>query len=208
MFLEIKEKIKTTLVSQTHKEIMMSTKEYIKNFIKDPNIASVTPTSKQGVKEVCSKMSFENRVVIIEYGPATGVFTNYLLEQMSSDSVIITIELNENFVDYLKNNVQDERIHIHHASAERVHDIMEGYGEQADYILSGIPFTLMNNEVRRNIVKQTHSVLKQGGKFLPYQTFFQRDGHLKDHLHEHFSSVQDRYVFRNIPPMRVYEAIK
>ncbi|MBU9714378.1 class I SAM-dependent methyltransferase [Evansella tamaricis] len=187
----------------------MSTVEYIKNFVKDKNIASITPTSRSGVKKVCEKMDLNKKAVIVEYGPATGVFTEYLLERITDDSVIIAIELNENFVKYLNANFNDPRLKVHHGSAVDVDGYIKEHGfSKVDYVISGIPFSLMPNEVRKNIVQKTNEVLKEGGKFLPYQTFFQKDRHLKDHLAEEFQTVNDEYQFRNIPPMRVYEAIK
>jgi phosphatidylethanolamine/phosphatidyl-N-methylethanolamine N-methyltransferase len=187
----------------------MSTIEYVKNFIKDPNIASITPTSQKGVREVCKKMDLSKKVVIVEYGPATGVFTNYLLKRITPDSMIIAIELNANFVDYLKQNVKDRRLKVHHDSAENIIDIVRSYGlEKVDYVISGIPFSLMDEDTREDIVKRTSHMIRKGGKFLPYQTFFQKDEHLKVHLDDYFAKATDRYFFRNIPPMRLYEAIK
>lgn len=187
----------------------MSTKEYVKNLIKDPNIASITPTSKIGVRKVCEKMDLSKKVVIVEYGPATGVFTNYLLEHITADSIIIAIEMNDNFVDYLTRNTKDERLKVHHDSAENVHNIIKQYGlEKVDYVISGIPFSLMDEEMRENIVKRTSHVLKRGGKFLPYQTFFQKDEHLMVYLQDYFSDARDKFFLRNLPPMRLYEAIK
>ena len=187
----------------------MTTKEYIKNFVKDKNIASITPTSKKGVEEVCSRMDLSRPVTIIEYGPATGVFTNYLLERITVDSKIIAIELNENFVDYLKKNIRDERLHVHHDHAGNVDRILDLYGEEAaDYVISGIPFSLLEAADRNSIIRKTSDALRSQGKFLPYQTFFQKDEHLKMYLERYFSSVKDKYFLRNVPPMRVYEAIK
>lgn len=187
----------------------MSTKEYIKNFVKDPNIASITPTSKVGVQEVCKKMDLNKDVVIVEYGPATGVFTNYLLKRISWDSMIIAIEANASFVEYLKKNAVDPRLKIHHDSAENIDEIIRQYGlEKVDYVISGIPFSMMDNEIRQSIVQKTSQSLKAGGKFLPYQTFFQRDEHLKNHLLDHFSNTEDKFFLRNLPPMRLYEATK
>ncbi|MDN7242471.1 methyltransferase domain-containing protein [Planococcus sp. N028] len=187
----------------------MSTIEYVKNFIKDPNIASITPTSQRGVREVCSKMDLSKKVVIVEYGPATGVFTNYLLEHITPDSMVIAIELNENFVDYLKKNVKDSRLKVHHDSAENIIDIVRSYGlKKVDYVISGIPFSLMDEDTREDVVKRTSHVIRKDGKFLLYQTFFQKDEHLKVHLEDYFSKANDQYFMRNIPPLRLYEAIK
>ncbi|MGI2328364.1 class I SAM-dependent methyltransferase [Planococcus sp. YIM B11945] len=187
----------------------MSTKEYVKNLIKDPNIASITPTSKMGVREVCSKMDLSKKVVIVEYGPATGVFTNYLLKRITKDSLIIAIELNANFVEYLDKNVKDPRLKVHHDSAENILGIIKQYGvEKVDYVISGIPFSLLDEETRETIVKRTSHAIKKGGKFLPYQTFFQKDTHLMNYLEDYFPRAHDQFFFRNIPPMRIYEAIK
>jgi hypothetical protein len=49
--------------------------------------------------------------------------------------------------------------------------------------------------------------LKDGGKFLAYQTFYQKNAHLKVYLEKYFSTVDDQYALRNIPPLRIYEAI-
>ncbi|MBU9720933.1 MULTISPECIES: class I SAM-dependent methyltransferase [Bacillaceae] len=186
----------------------MSTKEYIKNIFKDPKIASITPTSQSCVAEICKRIDFEKRLVIIEYGPATGVFTEYLLNHLTDDSLIIAVELNPNFANYLGGNIQDHRLKVHQGNAEFIDKIMEDYDEEVDYVLSGIPFSLMTHNGRLSVVQKTHKLLKKGGKFLPYQTFFQRDEHLLHYLYHQFPEVNDNYLFRNIPPMRIYEAIK
>ncbi|HSI67954.1 MAG TPA: methyltransferase domain-containing protein [Planococcus sp. (in: firmicutes)] len=187
----------------------MSTREYLKNLITDRNIASITPTSKKGVEGICRKIDFSKKMVLVEYGPATGVFTEYILKRMTPDSMLIAIELNANFVQYLHDNFNDERLKVHHDNAGNIRDVMAEHGvESADYVLSGIPFTLLSVEDRRDVIRKTSEALKEGGKFLPYQTFFQKDEHLKIYLKEHFHDVQDKYLFRNIPPMRVYDATK
>ncbi|WP_456275930.1 class I SAM-dependent methyltransferase [Bacillus sp. AK128] len=188
----------------------MSTISYIKNLFSDPDIASITPTSKYGVKSICNRIDFNKRNVIIEYGPGTGVFTNYLQSKLTSDSKIILIEKNKNFVSILKRAFQENpNIFIYHESAESVNDILlETQEQKADYILSGIPFSFFDDQLRSQIVGTTYTVLKQGGRFLPYQTFFQKDEHLKEYLLNYFEEVEDQYFLRNLPPMRTYCATK
>lgn len=187
----------------------MSTMAYIKNIMKDKHIASLTPTSSYGVKKICSKIDFKKRNVIIEYGPATGVFSKYLLNKLTNDSMLILVERNANFVSVLKKQFKDSRMLIHHDHAQNVENIMKSHLiSEADYVISGIPFSFLSKDVRSSIVQQTHRVLKKDGKFLPYQTFFQKDEHLKDHMDQYFSQVQDEYFFLNAPPMRVYEGVK
>lgn len=187
----------------------MDTITYLKTFIKDKNVASITPTSPFGVKRVCSKINFHRSGVFVEYGPGTGVFSNYLLKNMTDTSRLILIERNKNFGNILERKIQDPRVVIVNDSAENVLETLRNCKEcQADYILSGIPFLLLSDEMKNRILYNTRKALKKGGKFLVYQTCFQADHHLKVHLDRHFASVNTKFEIMNIPPMRIYEAIK
>ncbi|MCX5894813.1 MAG: methyltransferase [Proteobacteria bacterium] len=182
----------------------MSTLTYLKNFIRDKNVASITPTSAFGVKKVCDKIDFKKRNVIIEYGPGTGVFSKYLLKKMSKDSKLILIELNKNFVNIL-HRIRDPRVNIFNDSAENVLNSIESAEELcADYIISGIPFSFLTPNSKNRILHNTYQALGNGGKFLVYQ----HSNHLKEHLKSHFDVVRIEHEFRNIPPLCIYEAIK
>lgn len=182
---------------------------YLRNILKDKHIASIMPTSASGVKKVCSKIDFSRDNVYVEYGPATGIFSSYILKNMTSGSKMILIERNPKFVDVLRNTFTDDRVEICHDSAEKAADIvLRVSGEGADYVLSGIPFSFFTEKLRNDIVRQTHGVLRNGGKFLPYQTFYQQDRHLFNHMRDVFASVKDEYFLWNVPPMRIYEAVK
>jgi phospholipid N-methyltransferase len=187
----------------------MDTFVYMLNFLKDKNVASITPTSSVGVKKVCSKIDFGHDNIIVEYGPGTGVFSKYLLEKMGHDSRLILIELNRNFESILTKKFKDPRVEIVHDSAENVLDTLRACKEsEADYIISGIPFSFLDHDLKHRILYNTHRALKKGGKFLVYQTCFQTNNHLKVHLKKYFPRVNSKYELANIPPLRTYEAIK
>jgi phospholipid N-methyltransferase len=183
----------------------MSTIVYLKNFIKDKNVASITPTSHFGVRKVCEHIDFKKRNIIIEYGPGSGVFSKYMLKKMSKDSRLILIELNKNFVAILQNKLRDARVHIFNDSAENVLNVLEAVEEPgADYIISGIPFSFINPQTKNRILFNTYVALKSGGKFLAYQ----HSNHLKNFLKHHFDAVRSQYEIRNIPPLCITEALK
>ena len=187
----------------------MDTLVYLKTMLRDKNVASFTPTSAVGIKKVCSKINFKKRNVVIEYGPGTGVFTRYLLDHLSQDSVLILIERNLDFVDILKQTFKDPRLHIYYDSAENVLELLKKSKQsQADYILSGIPFSFLPASLREDIIQKSYKCLRPNGKFLAYQTFFQMDRYLKTHLDESFSAVYTNFCFMNVPPMRLFEGIK
>ncbi len=187
----------------------MDTITYLKTFLRDKNVASITPTSPFGVRKVCKEINFSDSNLIVEYGPGTGVFSNYLLKYMKLDSRLILIERNKYFSAILKQTIRDPRVVFINDSAENVLDTLRSCREAAaDYIISGIPFLLIGEDIKNRILYNTHRALKPQGKFLSYQTCFQADHHFKFYLERFFPVVNTKFEFMNIPPLRIYEAVK
>lgn len=183
---------------------MKKTLAYIKNFIKDKNVASITPSSKFCVKRVCKHIDFTEPRIIVEFGPGTGVYTHYLLQNLKPGSTLHALELNENFVKELK-KIPDKSLHVHHAGAGELGAVMDkNKTGKVDYIISGIPFSFLDDEDRNIILSKSYSYLRKGGLFLAYQT----SNHLKKPLQNHFDVLSTEYEILNIPPMVVYKAVK
>ena len=187
----------------------MGTLAYIRNFMTDRYIASVTPTSIYAVRRVCRKIDFAGPRVLVEFGPGTGVFTKYLLEKTGPEARLILIERNPNFVEVLRAKFPDPRVSVVNDSAANVLAILqERGGLPADCILSGIPFSFFPPELRTRIISGSHAALRPGGKFLAYQTFYQAPSHLRDPLEAHFGPIHVEYEMVNLPPVGIYEAVK
>lgn len=185
---------------------LKNTIHYFKNFLKDKKVASITPCSKFTVRRLCNKIDYTKDMVIVEYGPGSGGFTAYMLSQMTGNSRLITIEINEDFVNNLKEvQSNDERLRIYQDGAENLPQIMENEGiTDIDYVLSGIPFSLISEADKQQVLSHTHQYLKPGGKFLLYQTSYQMIKTLKRYFYE----VKKDFEPRNLPPMYLMEAIK
>ena len=182
----------------------MGTLSYIKNFIKDRQVASITPTSRYTIERVCRHMNFEKDLRIIEFGPADGVFTKVILEKLTPESEIIAIETNADFARSLRQH-HDKRLTVVNRSAEDVMEIASGRNwDSADYILSGIPFSFLEKGVKHKILQDSADLLGDRGFFLGYQT----SSHLKPHLSAYFPNVQTEMEYLNIPPMCIYKAGK
>ncbi|MFO8028627.1 MAG: methyltransferase [Cyclonatronaceae bacterium] len=182
----------------------MGTLSYIKNFLKDRQVASITPTSRFTIERICRYIDFSKDLRIVEYGPADGVVTKVLLEKLSPESEVIAIETNRDFVRELE-QLADDRLHVFNESAEQVNDIVSSRDwDHVDYIISGIPFSFLTKEMRRKILSDSAGLLAENGYFLGYQT----STHLKPFLTEQFSVVDTEMEYRNIPPMCVYIAGK
>jgi len=92
-----------------------------------------------------------------------------------------------------------------HDRAENVRQIMDTHGvERADYVLSGIPFSFLDEDVKHELISRTRDVLTSDGKFLVYQNY----NHMEKPLRRHFDSVTREYEILNLPPMFAYEALK
>ena len=183
----------------------MSKIDFFKTFIKDRDVASVIPTSKRCVKKVCKKIDFTKDLIIVEYGPGSGVFSEFILESMTPGSRLIMIESNEDFVTLLKNKFMDPRATVHNILAGDVDTVLEPKDVgNVDYVLSGIPFSFLKPERKKKVLEATKTILKDGGKFLAYQT----SNHLKKPVMDVFGNVNTEMEMLNIPPYVIYEVKK
>src|SRR5690625_1282035 len=150
--------------------------DFLKTFIKDKDVASITPTSMHCVRKVCTNIDFSQDFTLVEYGPGDGVFTRYLLEKMSAGSRLILIEANADFVEHLRETIHDSRVEIHNMLAGDVESVIspDQWGK-IDHVVSGIPLYSHQNDRRVNLVNATKRILNPAGHFLAYQT----SGHLK-----------------------------
>ena len=187
----------------------MSTLLYVKNLLHDKYVASVTPTPRFAVEKICAKMDFGKDRLVVEYGPGTGAFTEVILNLMTPASRLIATERNQEFYRVLMNKISDVRLTIFNQCAGNVLEILNACNAlQADYVLSGIPFSYLPPGKRKEVLHKTYSVLKKGGKFLAYQTFYQPSKFLKIALEEVFPVLHTRLAILCVPPLLFYEAIK
>ncbi len=182
----------------------MSTFAYLKSFFKDKDVASVTPTSRFCVRTVCQPIDFSKDQIIVEYGAGAGVFSHYLLDNMTPDSQLHLFETNDILFNKLR-QINDKRASFYDQSVEYVNDLLpKDIIGKVDFIISGIPFSFLDTEVKSSILDQSYRLLHDGGEFLAYQT----SGHLEDPLRDTFGNVKTSWEWRNIPPMTVYVAEK
>jgi phospholipid N-methyltransferase len=144
---------------------------FAKNFLKHPNhVGWMLPSSPWVVKDVLRQVDWENARVIVEYGPGVGTFTTKVLEKMLPDATLIALEINPEFCNHLQRTIKDPRLKIVHESAANIDQVLKKVGFiSADYVISGIPFKTLPEPLRDVIVRNTHSVLRENGRFLVYQ---------------------------------------
>ena len=173
-----------------------------RNFIKHPKmLGSLIPSSRFVVNKVLSEVEWARARVFLEYGPGVGTFTTEILRRMRPDAVLIALETNADFVRFLRGRVRDERLHIVHGSAADADAALARLNlRQADYVISGIPYTTMPPEVRETILRKTHSMLHPSGAFLVYQ--FTRT--VLPYLQQVFGLVHQDFEPLNVMPARLF----
>lgn len=175
---------------------------FAKNFIQHPRmLGSLIPSSRFLVDRLLSKIDWRRARTIVEYGPGVGTITAHILTRMRRNAQLIVFEMNEDFVRYLRRAFPDPRLHVVHASAEHVGRELAKLGlEGADYIISGIPYTTMPEQLRGRIMQESREALNPGGAVLVYQ--FTRA--VLPYLRAYFNQVYQDFEPFNILPARLF----
>jgi phospholipid N-methyltransferase len=172
---------------------------FFKRFLQRPlQIASIVPSSHALVQRVASKMDFSQPRVIAEYGPGDGVHSREIARRMTADSHLLLFELDRAFARELQRQfARDPRVHVIHGDAASLPEELERRGfDDCDYILSGIPFSILKLDKKRALLQKTYDALALGGSFIIYQV----TNELKQHARL-FEHAHSEYFLQNIPPM-------
>ena len=180
--------------------------QFLRGFIKHPvMVGSVIPSSKMLIDKMLAPVEWENCKLFVEYGPGVGTFTQQVLERLAPDATLLTIDTNADFTDYLNGKFTDSRLVAVTGSAANVRKIMTEYGfSQADYILSGLPFSTLPPGIGPKIAEATAEVLRPGGAFLVYQF----SPKVRQFIAPHFKRIDKGFEWRNIPPASLFWAWK
>lgn len=172
---------------------------FFKRFLQRPfQIASIIPSSKALVRRVARKMDFSEPRVIAEYGPGEGVHSREIARRMPPGSQLLLFELDPAFSRDLRRQFADDpRVHVINGDAARLPEELERRGiPHCDYILSGIPFSILEIKKKRALLAQTYEALSDDGHFIIYQ--------VTNELRQHatlFERAESEYFLQNLPPM-------
>lgn len=175
---------------------------FFKGFIKHPvMVGSIIPSSSFTVKKMLAPVDWDNTKLFVEYGPGIGTFCQPILDRMRPDATLLVIDLNEDFIKYLQYNFRDSRFVAVHGSAVDVNAIINNLGfARADYILSGLPFSTLLNNLGSVIAEETAKAIRPGGAFLVYQ-FRAR---ARDFMIPYFRQIDNGYALWNILPCHLF----
>jgi phospholipid N-methyltransferase len=179
---------------------------FARNFLKSPAmLGSVVPSSPFLVNDMMAQVDWDRARVLVEYGPGVGTFTRQILKRMRPDAVLVAIELNTDFVEYLAGSICDPRFRVVHGSAAQVRSVLaEQNLAPADYIISSLPYLNMSDALRREILEESRLALQPEGSML----LFQYTRTLLPYLESSFSSVRLGFQLFNILPALIFHCTR
>jgi phospholipid N-methyltransferase len=185
-------------VPRKHEQVLL----FAKNFLKYPKmLGSLVPSSRFLIESLLSPVDWERAQVFVEYGPGVGTFTREILNRMRPDGTLIALETNEEFVHFLRAELPDPRLRVFHESATQVTRVLSELGlAEADYVVSGIPFSTLPKPVREQILQATYDALHPSGTLLVYQF----SNSVLPHLKKFFPNVSQDFEPLNILPARLF----
>jgi phospholipid N-methyltransferase len=171
---------------------------FFRGFLESPRmVGSIIPSSRATIEKMLAPVDWDRCKLFVEYGPGVGTFCGPVLDRLRRDGELLVIDTNPLYIDYLRRTIRDSRFHAILGSAEDVEQIVRSIGhEQADYVLSGLPFSTLPDGVGPAIAAATHRVIRPGGAFLTYQF----SAVARDLTARHFPRVDTGFVWRNVPP--------
>lgn len=168
-------------------------------------IGSLIPSSRFLVDRLLQQIDWDRAKVIVEYGPGVGTITTAILKRLSPGAVLVAIEMNDDFVELLRRQNRDPRLKVIHGSAADVGTVLKKLGyDGADYIVSGIPYTTMPEDVRVRVMRESRTALNPCGALLIYQ--FTRA--VLPYLLREFGSVRTGFEPLNVLPAQLFTCEK
>jgi phosphatidylethanolamine/phosphatidyl-N-methylethanolamine N-methyltransferase len=182
---------------------------FFKEFISKPvTTGAIAPSSSFLAQMMVNGLDLGNAEAVLEYGPGTGAFTEYILREMKPGSKFAAIELNPKFAEIFK--AQYPGVRLAEDSVANARAICDDAGiSSADCIVSGLPWGVFSEPTQVQFLDQMMRVLKPGGRFVTFAYVhtlaLPQAKRFACLLPNYFTSVvKSPVVWMNIPPAFVY----
>ena len=185
---------------------------FLAEFIQKPlATGSLIPSSSYLAKTMIQQAGLKSADTVLEYGPGTGVFTPYILEQLGPHSKFAAIEINPRLAAVFR--AAHPGVRLFEDSVENVRTICDSMQiEAVDCVISGLPWAFFSESMQIRILEEMIGVLRPGGKFVTfgYVQSLALPGarHFAGLLPTFFRTVsKSSIVWRNVPPAFVYRCL-
>jgi phospholipid N-methyltransferase len=178
---------------------------FFKRVLANPiRVGYIVPSSPFLTRKTARRIDFSKPRVVVELGPGEGCHTRQIVRRMNPGSKLILIELDSHFAEHLtKQFASDARVTVVHGDALHLPETLEELGcSNPDYIVSGIPFTIMERNLREQLLASIARAMGPESVFITYQFSLQLSEH------ELFDLKRSEHCLFNVPPLNVLELKK
>jgi hypothetical protein len=178
---------------------------FFKRVLANPiQVGYLVPSSGFLTRKTARRLDFSKPRVIVELGPGEGCHTRQIVRRMNPESRLILIELDHQFAAHLEEQFKyDPRVTVVNSDALHLSEVLNRLGvSNPDYIVSGIPFTIMERDLREKLLASIADSMGPESVFITYQFSMQ--------ISEHglFELLRSDLCLLNFPPLRVMELRK
>ena len=168
---------------------------FARSFLRNPRlVGAMVPTSQRAVCAMLDLVALDGARCVVEMGAGTGTHTRELLARLPAGARLLAFEIDPILADGLDRELCDSRLQVINESAERIGEWLGG--DQADVIVSAVPYTSLSREVRHGLLDAARDGLADDGTML----VLQYSPFVRAQLAERFASVDQSVVLRNAPP--------
>jgi phosphatidylethanolamine/phosphatidyl-N-methylethanolamine N-methyltransferase len=171
-------------------------------------VGAVAPTSEAMAELLTRIVPRSGTPVVVELGPGTGAVTGVIDDRLPPGARHLAVELDPAMAAFLQRT--HPGLEVIEGDAAKLGALLAEHGvEHADAVVSGLPWSLFDDETQASILTQIADVVGTDGAFT---TFAYRHGlvlsaarRFRRALHETFEEVLvTATVWRNLPPAFVY----
>lgn len=168
---------------------------FLRSFLRSPReVGAVLPTSRWAVRALLDLAPIDRASCVVEMGAGTGPYTREILRRLRPEARFLSFEIDPALAGRLAGELRDPRLTVVNDSAEKMGSYLEG--QQAEVIVSAIPFTTLPAPVRHSLLQAAQTSLADEGTLLvlQYSPFMQGQ------LERAFPSVRRHIAPLNVPP--------
>lgn len=178
---------------------------FLKRVLANPvRVGYIVPSSPFLTRQTAKFLDYSKAHTVIELGPGEGCHTRRMIHRMRANSRLILIELDGQFAQHLETQFADDaRVTVIHGNALQLAEILTLHDAlNPDYIVSGLPFTIMQRELREELLAGIAQAMGPHSRFITYQVSLGISDR-KD-----FDLVRSKHCLLNVPPLHVMELSK
>lgn len=143
--------------------------QFLQAFLKNPlHVGAITPSSPELAFQMIEGIEPNKENLVLELGVGTGSFTRLINQIVPDDNSYLGVEISRDFIKALKREYPHLKFVCGNATKlQKLHE-KSGLGK-VGYIISGIPFVSLPNDVGDEILQEISKFMDQGCTFRTFQ---------------------------------------